>query len=177
MDALAALRCWPVTVTLAGREFTIPPQPASAWLVALLSDEPLPVVPGMLSPADRATVDDLLAVGTLSLTEVTDAERDALEAAGGWRWWEVLRLVHSAGAEWQFVGGELTRSGVDLDRVPFGAVLNAIYVMVVRSLDKQQRTTFDFQLKQPPMGLSEDEYEAMAGEMFADLMATKGRPG
>lgn len=172
---MAALRCWPVTVTLTGREFTIPALPASAWFIAVLGDEVLPIVPGLLGEADQEEVSDLIAFGDLGLEEVVAASRDALEVASGWRWWEADRLIRSAGAEWKVIGGELLRAGADLDRLSLGAVLGLIYALAARNLDPQKRQQLDFQISQPPRELAEQEREALAEEMFAELMAEAGQ--
>lgn len=171
MDVLAALKCWPITVELAGREFTIPPVPASEWFLAILGEKPLPIVPGMLPSDEEDEVADLIAYGELELREVVEASRDALELASGWRWWEADRLIRSSAAQWKLVGGELTRAGVDLNRWPLGAVLNTLYTLAARGLNEQQRQQLDFQISKPPSGLSEEDHERIAEEMFEELMA------
>lgn len=176
MDALAALRCWPIHVELAGREYTIPPVPARDWFVAILGGTPLPIVPGMLPPAEAEEVADLIVTGRLDLPELVTASREALELASGWRWWEADRLIRSAGAEWKVVGGELARAGVSLDE-PLGAVLSAMYALAITGLDATKRQQLDFQISRPPAGLAEEEREALAEQMFMDLLTETGQPG
>lgn len=177
MDPLAALKCWPITVELGGREFTIPPLPAAEWFLAVLGEKPLPIVPGLLSPEDEEVVSDLIVFGRVGLQEVVAVSREALELASGWRWWEADRLIRSAGAQWKLLGGELTRYGVDLNVLPLGAVLNALYSMAVKGLNEQKRQALDFQISQPPAELAEEEREALAEQMFMDLLADAGQPG
>lgn len=174
-DPLAALRCWPIHVELAGEEYTIPAVPARAWFLSILGGEPLPIVPGMLDPDDAERLSDRIVDGEVSLRELTLASRDALELASGWRWWEADRLIRSAGAQWKVVGGELALAGVDLDAQPLGAVLNTLYVLAARSLNEQQRQQLDFQISAPPPELEEEEREALAEEMFEALLADAGR--
>lgn len=176
MDALAALRCWPIHVELAGREFTIPPVPAADWFIAILGEKPLPIVPGMLPKEQEEEVAELIVNGEVDLKDLTQAARDALEVASGWRWWEADRLIRSAGAQWKIIGGELTRTGVDLHTQPLGAVLGTLYVLAVRNLDEQKRQQVDFQISRPPAELAEEEREAIAEQMFLDLLAEAGGP-
>lgn len=177
MDPLAALKCWPITVELAGREFTIPPVPAADWFLAILGDAPLPIVPGMLPDEQEEEVADLITYGEVSLREVVTVSREALELASGWRWWEADRLIRSAGAQWKIIGGELVRAGVDLHAWPLGAVLNTLYTLAARGLDDQKRQQLDFQISSPPPGLGEEEREALAEEMFMDLLSSASPGG
>lgn len=177
MDPLAALKCWPITVELGGLEFTIPPVPAAEWFLAILGGQPLPIVPGLLTPEEQEVVSDLIVFGRVDLREVVTASREALELASGWRWWEADRLIRSAGAQWKLLGGDLTRSGVDLNVLPLGAVLNALYSMAVKGMNEQKRQALDFQISQPPAELAEEEREALAEQMFMDLLADAGQPG
>lgn len=175
MDALAALRRWPVTVELGGREYTIPPLPASEWFAAVLDGSSLAIVPGLLRERDREQVDDLLAAGAISLEDIAAVANDALEAASGWRWWEAGRLIYGAAEEWEAVGGELALRGVDMERVSLGTALAAIYRLVTRDLKEEKLHEFDLRLRQPPSSLSEEERERIAEEMFQRMMEEAAR--
>lgn len=177
MDALAALKCWPITVELAGREFTIPPVPAAGWFLAILGEKPLPIIPGMLESGDEEALADLIVDGLVDLRELVVASRDALELASGWRWWEADRLIRSAGAQWKVIGGTLVQHGVDLNVQPLGAVLNVLYTLAAQGLDDQKRQALDFQISSPPAELGEEEREAIAEQMFQDLLAESGQAG
>jgi hypothetical protein len=170
MDALAALKCWPVVVEVGGREYTIPAVPAAEWFLSILGDKPLPIVPGMLPTEQEDELADRIAYGDVELREVVQVSREALEVASGWRWWEADRLIRSAGEQWKVVGGKLAQAGVDLHREPLGAVLNTIYTLAVANLDEQARQKLDFQISQPPAGLAEEDREALAEQMFMDLL-------
>lgn len=176
MDALAALRCWPIHVQVGGREFTIPPVPAREWFLSILGGKPLPIVPGMLEPDDEELVSDMIVDGRVDLRELVVASREALELASGWRWWEADRLIRSAGVQWKVIGGELIRSGVTLDQ-PLGAVLAAMYAIASHGLDEQKRQALDFKISQPPTELAEEEREALAEEMFLELLGEASSPG
>lgn len=178
--AVGALKVWAVEIDLGEHVYRIPPLPAQDWFLAvLLDDNPLPIVPGMLEPADHDQVLDALLEGELNLEDVIIANREALEAASGWRWWEADRLIRSAGAEWRDIGGALSSRGVDLAQVSLGAALNAIYSLAIRNLDEQKRFTFLARLSSPPPGEIARTYDESAyADAFEDAMneAQRGAP-
>jgi hypothetical protein len=180
-DPLAALRIWALEVELAGETFTVPARPAADWFVAILDeDTPLPLIPGLMGGVDEERVMDLLLDGALDAELIVKRSRELLTAAAGRPWWEADRLIRSSGASWHIIGGELTRLGVDLDRVSLAAALNAIYVVCVRTMDEKERNKFDIDLRMPPIGVegvkAEDMYDQRAAESaFAALMG-QARP-
>jgi hypothetical protein len=181
-DALAALRIWAVDVELDGEVFTVPPRPAGDWFLAILDeDTPLPLIPGMMSVEAEDRIGDMLLDGEIDTDLIVTRSRELLAVAAGRSWWEADRLIRSAAASWQIIGGELTRLGVDLDRVSLAAALNAIYVICVRTMDEQERNKFDMELRLPPIGVegvkAEDMYDQRAAESaFAALMGQAAPP-
>jgi hypothetical protein len=177
-DALAALGTWPIEVELGGRTWTIPATPAAGWFIAILREDPLPIIPGMLGEEEQLDIVEALAFGLIDVDDITQASRDALEVASGWRWWAADRMIRSAGAEWKIVSGQLIRRGIDLEKLPLGAVLNALYAMSVEGLEGNKRTQFDFDLNRPPAGaMSEEEREEEAAAMMQAAMQEAGRGG
>lgn len=182
-DALAALRIWALDVELAGETFTVPARPAVDWFLAILDEDvPLPLIPGMMGDGAENRIMDLLLDGELDADEITKRSRELLTEAAGRPWWEADRLIRSSGASWQIIGGELTRLGVDLEKVSLAAALNAIYVICVRTMDEKERNKFDIDLRLPPIGVegvqAEDLYDARAAEAaFAALMGGAMPPG
>lgn len=180
-DALAALRIWAHDVELAGETFVVPPRPAADWFLAILDvDTPLPLIPGMMGGDAEDRIADMLLDGELEPDLIITRSRELLTAAAGRPWWEADRLIRSAGESWHVIGGELTRLGVDLDRVSLAAALNAIYVVCVRTMDEKERNKFDIDLRMPPIGVegvkTEDMYDQRAAEgAFAALMG-QARP-
>lgn len=181
-DALAALRIWALDVELAGETFEVAPRPAADWFVAILDeDTPLPLIPGMMDAAAEDRITDMLLDGVIDAELIATRSRELLTAAAGRPWWEADRLIRSSGASWHIIGGELTRLGVDLDRVSLAAALNAIYVVCVRTMDEKERTKFDIDLRMPPIGVegvkAEDLYDQRQAEAaFAALMGTVQPP-
>lgn len=180
-DAVAALRIWGIEVEMAGVTFEVPPRPAADWFVAILSEDvPLPLIPGMMDAAAEERIADLMLDDKIDVDLIVQRSRELLTEAAGRPWWEADRLIRSAGASWHIIGGELTRLGVDLDKVSLAAALNAIYVICVRTMDEKERNKFDIDLRLPPIGVegvkAEDMYDQRAAESaFASLMG-QARP-
>lgn len=181
-DALAALRIWALDVDLGGHTFTVPPRPAAEWFLAILDvDTPLPLIPGLMDVAAEDRIGDMLLDGEITAELIITRSRELLTAAAGRPWWEADRLIRSAGASWHIIGGELTRLGVDLDRVSLAAALNAIYVVCTRTMDEKERNKFDVDLRVPPIGVegvkTEEMYDQQAAETaFAALMGQASPP-
>jgi hypothetical protein len=174
-DALAALRIWALEVELAGETFVVDPRPAADWFLAILDEEALPLIPGLMSEDDEERINDLLLGGQVDVDLIATRSRELLTAAAGRPWWEADRLIRSSAQSWHIIGGELTRLGVDLDKVSLGSALNAIYVICVRTMDEQERNKFDIDLRLPPIGVegvtTEDMYDArVAEDAFMALM-------
>lgn len=181
VDALAALRIWGLDVDLGGTTLTIPPRSARDWFEAILREDPLPIVPGLMDDDDQQAVEDLLLDGSTNLDEVVERSRQALQEIAGRPWWEADRLIRSAAESWTIIGGELTRLGVDLEKVSLAAALNAIYVICVRTMTEEERSRFDADLRMPPVGVPgvdpAQAYDQGAAEMaFLALMAQSGPP-
>lgn len=180
-DALAALRIWALDVELGGHTFTVPALPAADWFIAILDeDNPLPLIPGLLDDDGEEQVMDMLLAGEIDTDLVITRTRELLSAAAGRPWWEADRLIRSSAESWHIIGGELTRLGVELDKVSLASALNAIYVICVRTMDEQERNKFDIDLRLPPVGVegvtAEDLYDQRAAESaFAALMG-QARP-
>lgn len=175
VDPLAALKCWAIKVYVGEYVFVIPPLPAAAWFVAILGEEPLPIL-SMLNEDDQQTLDDAFADGVIDLDELIEAQRDALELASGWRWWSADTMIRSAGAQWRQVGGAMARRGIDPGVLPLGAVLNALYALATEGRDDNERLKFDLELDRPPAELGEEEREQLAEDMFAAALAEAGVP-
>lgn len=142
MDALAALRCWAVEVTLdidgQPTMFRIEPAPAADWLIATLQQGHMSYLPGMLDEMQRNTLMDALADGTLTSRELIEGNRSALEQASGWRWWQAARLIATLSHQWAILGGLLLANGVNPATQPLGAVLGAVYSHLWQAAGKKE---------------------------------------
>lgn len=169
-DAVAALRCWAVTVDLGGRPYRIEPRPAAAWMAAILDDAWDDIVPGWCDDQDDA-LDDALTSGEVTMTECIRAAQDAVAVAAGARWWVAARIITAGTAGGTL--GEILLSGIDPERRPLGAVVQAMYRALVRHADKNDRTRLDLELDRPPPGTpAAERFDADAASAAFDRAAS-----
>lgn len=147
-NGIAALRAWPITVDLGGATYRIAPLPAIRWVVLIVDDDWLGIVPGMIDAADL-NLDDALDAGTISHEECVRAARDAVGVAAGMPWWSAVRLIRSA-LEAPDVTGELLMHGIDAQAMSLGAFVQAIYRVFTRDADKKQRAKIDRDVEAVP---------------------------
>ena len=173
-DGLAAVRCWPVDVTIAGRQHRILARPAADWIVAILADTWSQIVPGLVDVDDDAITDRILA-GDITPHDQVVAARDAIAVAAGVPWWVAIRLVNVAAAQASVIG-EVTLRGVDAQSVSFAAWCAAVYQAVTRNADEKERDRFDRDLRELPEGVPAEELydEDAAADRFEAFFATRG---
>jgi hypothetical protein len=163
LDPAAALRLWAVDVQVGEVTYTIPPLPASAWLLAILDGTVAAVVPGLLE--DRDALYDQLLRGSATVADLDHAAHAAVEAVSGTRWWVAYRLVNAAVGT--ALGAELVLRGVDPDTLPLGAWLLAAHRCAARLMRDRDLRRWAQELARPPAGVSPevwwDEDAAAAG--------------
>lgn len=153
---------------LGGREFDIPALPAVDWWPVLAD----PTLFTELLP-DDADLDGMLLDGTVTSADLTEVVEDVIQEATGRTFHAAFVLTTVASVSWPAVGGQLARDGFQWDRQPIGAALDAIYAIVVASLEDKSRDKFlalleDESVSRPgrkrtPSQKVVDEFETMAG--------------
>lgn len=179
MDALAAWRCWAVEVAIDGYPtlLKIGSLPAADWLIATFEHGHLSYLPGLLDNSQRNQLMEALADGTITPTQLRDANREALEQASGWRWWQASRLMSTLNHSWAVLGGMLLASGAHPARDPLGMVLGATYSILWQNAGKKEaREKLVRQLMMPPVDLGgewdEDAAEEALWQMLSAARAT-----
>jgi hypothetical protein len=174
VDIAAALRPCAVEVQLGDWLYLIPELPAADWIEAIVSTEGGSVVPGLMDEATQRDVWGCYLRGRIQREELETAWRDAIGAATGQKWWSVTRLLLGATEPntWPVLHGELLIRGVDLERLSIGAAYHAIYRLGLEGCkDQAERSKFQFDIAQPPPGVSVseafDKTEAAANFMEA----------
>lgn len=162
VDGIAALRPWPIRVQLGGELFRIPPHPATTWVIPIVGDDWLAIVPGLVESDD---VDELITGGQVSGDELIRAAWSAVAAAAGVPWIAAARLVVHAATQGAVSGLML----LDPDRVSLGAWVQRVYALLVADREQKDISRLDHSLLvMPPelAGLGEDGdesgFEAMA---------------
>lgn len=174
INGIAALRCWPITITLGGRQYRIAPRPALDWIIPIVNGTPDIIVPGMLDPTDT-TIDDMLIDGTITLTDCYRAAQDAVSTAAGMPWWAAHRLVATA-VESPALAGALILAGVDTSVVSLAAVCAATYRVLTEQADEKQLAKLEQELMATPPGVPvEQRYDARAAaSAFEAAAAARG---
>lgn len=163
----AATTAQPVVVAVSRSKLTIPPQNATAWILALAGDDPTgSVLPGMLSERDDERLWNLVSTGKADSKDIHKAFCSAVAQASGRKWWETMKLVGMCEGSPEFIG-RLTLKGVDPDTIPFARWCAAVYALAVANADEKGRMKFDAKLAAPPAGVDyEDE-----GTSFESMVA------
>lgn len=156
-------------------EWGIPALCAADWLQVLMVEDfdPEDVFPGMLSESDRVQVEDQLHHGILLLEDVHHVSLEIISQISGRPWWVALRLIQSARAAWDALGGDIVRKA-DAATLSLAGWLDILFLVLVRAIDDDKRDMFLLKLQAVPPGWEEDDPEelqmstdaflAMAGE-------------
>lgn len=173
MNGLAALRCWPVNVELGSRVYTIPPRPALVWLMPIIDQDWLGIVPGLLD-AVNTDIDEMLDECLISVNECIGAARDAVSTATGMPWWAATRLAMAV-VDTPEIAAELVLCGIEFETVSIGGLVQATYRLMVRETDRKQRNKIDAQLQHPPVETGPKRYDPeVAADLFEQMARSRG---
>lgn len=174
-DPIWSLRPWSVNVNIGPLLGAIPAQPAADWLVILMQDDIdlFDVVPGMCGPTFEDQVTDNLLLGRIELSQIRRAALDVISSVTGRPWWFSMRLIKTAVASWEVIGGELAIRGVDAERLSISAWLDASLLICLRSIESNKITMFMSQLEiaPPEEGADQEESMTMSADTFMSLSA------
>ena len=173
VDPLASLKSWPLTVTVAGQDYELRAVSAAQWLTILLEDpiDLSAILPGLLSEEAEEAVEDAMMAGRLTKREIEDICHEVIGLCAGRDWWWALNLIRSVASAWMLIYGRLMVSGVNLDRLPLGAALDAMYALCVERMDKEHHQQFDRDLERPPVNQEIDANDEEA--QFLALMNSR----
>lgn len=186
MDALAALRCWAYEVTFPkvldddGHPyvFRIPPLPAADWIIATVQVGHLAYLPGLLDEGGRDRLMEALADDHITLDDIEEANREALEQISGWRWYSASRLIVTLAQSYETVGGLLVLAGVDPAVKSLGAVLAALYARMWIDQSREERAKLAQNVAMPPPSmLEEDNWDEEAAEAAVMAFMKAGGTG
>lgn len=152
---------------MGGDSYEIPAHPAMAWLGVLMNETAgwLDLFPGLAGDDAEDALFALIATADVDMDEVVTAAKQALAVVSGRPWWVAVRLVHVAFASWDYVSGEVVFRGVDAVRLSLSAWLDAVFHIILRSMDSKDHTKFLAQLEMPP---AEERASLPEPEMSAD---------
>lgn len=170
-DPLASLTSWPVDFALAGRHYTIPGQSAAQWLMVLLEEfgsfEP---VIELLPVEHKAQIEQDIIDGAIDHQEKEQTFRDVVEVVAGRPWWVVLNYLNLISSFWSRFHGRILLSGLDVEKVPLGAYLDAAHFAFIENRDEQSIQKIINFLETPPAGFDIELDEQSEGDTFLAMM-------
>lgn len=177
VNGLAALGVWPVTVEIGQGTYRIPGTPAIGWIVPILGEDWLAIVPGMVDD-ESDLLSDALLDGDVSAEDCVNAARDAISAASGMAWWAAMRLVLSA-TQYPDISGELVARRIDAREVSLGAYTCATYWILARSCQgsKKYLAELNSRIEAPPPGVTLEQRWDPGAEAagFMAMMQQRGQ--
>jgi hypothetical protein len=177
VDPVASLRPAEINVDVGEWSYTVPALNAADWIEVLAAGNTAAVIPGLLGADDQRSIMRDFLHGAITSKEIEDASHRVLEVAGGRKWWEVERLVHSALSEgsWAQVHGQLVLANVDLERLTLAGFVNAVWFMALQGVQKQaDRDRLEWELTKPPPGYVDEMEETDEGD-FQQILAEQRR--
>lgn len=169
LDPVWSLKPWPVTVTVKGRELQFPAFTAADWLSVLMTE-----------PVDLDDVVRVLAMDGEQLLfdeglgeELYEACLEAISAVAGRPWWQAMRLISVATANWNVVGGEMLYRGILANQLSLSAWLDVLLITIIKLMDPKHVTMFLLKLEQPPVEVIDGETEEL--EMDRNQFLSMGK--
>lgn len=172
-DGRAVLRCWPVDVDVAGCVYRIEGRPAIDWVLKLVEERWLSIVPGMVVGDE---IDDRISDGVITTPMLVAAGREVAELVTGMRWWAACRILNATVSNVELAGA-LVLAGVDPARVSIGAYVAATYRLMMMDRDDKQRASLDADIMRVPRGVPTGQvYDPRAaGDAFERMYAQQPR--
>lgn len=167
------MSCWEIELELGGRNYTVPALSAVDWWPIVTNPETLLDVLDLIE-GGQEELDDRLLAGEVTLAEIWEALRDAVEAAAGRSLHAAYVIASTAEQGWSRVNGTMVAKGFRWDGAPLGAALDAVYATVLGLFQKQEdldgwlRLLNDEALTTPgkkreASATVKNEFESMAG--------------
>lgn len=135
---------------------------AAVWLELLMRNEGIrldEILPGLLPADEAAQVEDALWNGDLSVEELHRAALNVIGTASGREWHVAMKLIATAAASWNTLGGEFVMRGVDAAKLSLAAWLDAVYLLLLRNMEQKEAMMFNAKLQVPPAGFENEEEE------------------
>lgn len=172
-DPVWSLKPWAIDVELLGHQFVVPEQPAVVWLSALMTEDVdlEQVFPALAGQEAVELVDAALWDGRLDPISLYAMCRDLITMAAGRPWWVAMRLIHSARANWNYIGGEVVIRGIDATHLSLSGWLDAILHVMLRGMERKDQTMFLSRLEVVPEGEQDNGPEMeIEPDAFASMM-------
>jgi hypothetical protein len=168
-DPIWSLKPWPVVVMVGGQDYEFPAATAADWLSVL-----------MVEQVDLDDVVRYMAQDGEGLlyredigAELYDIVLEVIDQVSGRPWWQTMRLISVASANWNVVGAEMLYRGVLPDQMSLSGWLDVLLIVILRLMDPKDVTMFTLQLENPPVQAIEaghvEEETGMSREQFLSM--------
>lgn len=166
-DPIWSLQPWPLDVVVGGDAYLIPAHPAAVWLTVLMSTTTdwLDVFPGLAESGSDDVLTQAVIEDRILGDEVTQVAKEILATVAARPWWVAVRLIRVSVESWDYLGGEVAMRGIDASRLSLSAWLDAVFHIMLRSMDNKEHTKFLLALEAPP---EEEKGNVVEPEIGAD---------
>jgi len=172
---LQAVRPWPVSFTVAGIRVTVEALSAADWVGVLINDEGDPELENLIDEQTMVLLLDKMIDGQLDPAVLHQRLREVLTVVSGRPWWVTMRILYSAQASWDTIGGYLVLHGVNPQDLSLQGFMDALLATLVRHIDPKDHASFFTKLKMPPKGVeAEPINETREADVFLAYMKGKG---
>ena len=132
------------------------------------------IFPGLANEEDQDYVDEALANGDISITDLEKLTLDLISEVSGRPWWVAIRMIYIARMRWSIFSGNLILAQVYPDRISLSAWLDALWLNIFHGLPKDKWTMLSSILEMPPPSeAAKDNMDTMemSVNQFTSLMS------
>lgn len=164
----------PLGVRLGNVHVRVPWVPADRWIECTTSSAGLlGILTGLTDDETGDQIIDRVLGGKISPGEVAAAAYDLISQATPYRWWKTARLLALSTRD--DIAGHLTLEGLDPHTLTVAQWCSAVYVLVTRTGDRQERFKTDVVFDDPPPGV--DDRAMDDSEFQALIEQARNAPG
>jgi hypothetical protein len=155
----------PLGVLLGGTHVRVPWVPADRWIECTTSSAGLlGILTGLTDDETGDRIIDRVLSGEIGPEAVAAAAYDLMGQAAPYRWWKTARLLALSTRD--DIAGHLTLEGLDPHSLTVAQWCAAVYVLVTRTGDRQEKFKTDVVFDDPPPGVTDnamddDEFKAL----------------
>lgn len=148
--ARAAFARGPLTVSVAGADFTFPYMSAGVWLDMMTDPDWVIRVLRSMTPDTYERLMGQLETGRFGRDDLVRVVRAALAEAGGRDWWELERLISALNTADGRTLGAIMAGGADPDRMSLAAFCAVIWRTLTKGAEQTDLMRLETEMSVPP---------------------------
>jgi hypothetical protein len=159
LDAWCARRRGPLSFVLDGQAYSIAPQPARVWMLALFSGDPEDLLLDLQDEeeADELWEDAIDPEHPLTVAMLVRIGQSMLTRAAGRPWWQASMLLATYAVDWEtYIAVARDRGIGDPEEWPVGELCAWVYLRMTRYAKEEDKVRIDADLATPPEALDID---------------------